>query len=62
MKRPSIYWVWRRSDGYVSGTAYDPRKGPQSPGFTFEVLLDTEDWYGVAVPRIEEERARSDED
>lgn len=52
--RKSIYWVWRRGDGYVGVT-----KGATAPsagslgGFT--VLLETEDW-GEARSKVEAER------
>lgn len=45
------YYVWRRSDGYVSCTARPPSNGRD----TFDVLLTTEDWP-EAHARIEAER------
>lgn len=54
----SRYWVWRRSDGYVSGTAYPPGRGYGADAF--ETLLETGDWFGEAVPLIEAERSKPD--
>jgi len=62
-KHKPHYWVWRRNDGYVSGSAYDPttwqNHGTNRDGSktSFIILLDTDDWYGVAVPLIEKEQA-----
>lgn len=50
----TTYYVWRRSDGYIGATAYDPSKW-QWPNDAFEVLLVTQDWP-TARQRIVDER------
>lgn len=52
------YFVWRRSDGYVNGSAGSMPKDYQHS--QFEKLLETTDWYGEAAPLIEAERAKPD--
>ncbi len=51
-QRPTTYWVWRRSDGYVSATASRPHAGRTD---SFDILLETTDWP-VARTRILAER------
>jgi hypothetical protein len=42
-QRPVHYYVWRRSDGYVSATTYPP--GKYGTGrLTFEILAEGDDW------------------
>jgi hypothetical protein len=58
------YHVWRRSDGYVSGSAGGLPAGNHGTDrdgtrTTLTELLVTDDWYGEAVPLIEAERARN---
>ena len=53
MNKPSTYHVWRRSDGYVNATTYPAEN---TPSFSFEELLVTEDW-GEALDLILSERA-----
>lgn len=51
MAKEPTYYVWRRSDGYVSVTARQPANGRD----TFDVLLVTDDWP-TARQRTEDER------
>lgn len=44
---PTTYFVWRRSDGYVSCTAYKPRDNV--PKDSFELLCRTQDWGEAAI-------------
>ncbi len=50
MERKSVYWVWRRSDGYVGCT-----KSSHDPGKGFSVLLETPD-LGEARAKLAAER------
>jgi hypothetical protein len=47
------YYVWRRDDGYVGCTRYDPKK--MSSSSTFELLLQTDVWE-EAKARLRDER------
>jgi hypothetical protein len=47
------FYVWRRSDGYVSSTRYPPL---DYPGQSFEMLLVTTNWP-EAREKIKAERA-----
>lgn len=51
-----MYYVWRRSDGYVNSTTYNPSR-MSYPNHTFEILLETQDWP-EAYYLIESERAK----
>jgi hypothetical protein len=51
----SVFWVWRRGDGYVGCTRGSHLPGPDRSG-PFELLLETEDW-GEARALLEETRA-----
>ncbi len=55
MNSTDTYHVWRRSDGHVNATTYDPNR-LQYPNHAFTVLLVTEDWTEAAA-RISAERA-----
>jgi hypothetical protein len=64
-KKTEAYFVWRRSDGYVGGSAGRMPAGPHGTDrdgtpTTFEKLLETSDWYGEAVPFIEVQRAQAE--
>lgn len=54
----TTYYVWRRNDGYVSATCYDPNVFNHCPGDTFEILLSTPIWSD-AHDRIENERGEA---
>lgn len=41
---PTRYFVWRRDDGYISATAYNPANLGVRGKDTFEILLVTENW------------------
>lgn len=46
-ERKSVFWVWRRSDGYVGCTrGANPPQQQRIGGLseTFEVLLETDSW------------------
>lgn len=49
------YYVWRRSDGYVSSTCYNPNLPGACPGDTFDILMITTEWF-EARARIAAER------
>ena len=50
----NTYYVWRRSDGTVGATTYDPNR-MHFPNHTFEIILVTQDWDEV-WDRIDHER------
>jgi len=54
--RVDTYWVWKRGDGYISATAYNPMKGPRTLD-TFTVLLETTDWPEARQRIVDERKA-----
>jgi len=54
--REAPYFVWRRGDGYVGCTRYEPRGEPLGNEFNqFEILMQTDSW-DEARELIETER------
>ena len=61
-----MYFVFRRRpDGHVSGIKNQSRAGAESilrpywggkTEWSYEILLETDDWWGEALPLIERER------
>lgn len=57
---PTVYYVWKRSDGYVGSTTYMPRDYTTKTGETsFEHLGKFNSWCDEAIDLIEAERAKS---